>query len=208
MKERIPTVTNEELARIAVKVFGPGTQPLPGFGDALQAALAELDEREGVVFLQRLKGKTLEEIGREMGITRERVRQIEARAARRLRGKMVKFISTKRTPTEFAPPLAVEDIELLLIQASRDQRGAWGEFRSALSPEQVALWRKYWLLGSRVRRGEATSDERSLVWKEFTNSLTDEQRELWRAYRRASAYTRKVRAALRRAREGRTVYAI
>jgi DNA-binding CsgD family transcriptional regulator len=205
MEEKIPYLyTDEELA---ARVFGPGTQPLPGFSDAVRAALGELEAREKTVFLQRLGGRTLEEVGKELGISRERVRQIEARAIRRLRWRTIKYVSKTELPPP-PPPLTVEDIERLLAHASRDQREAWRKFRDTFSPEQTMLWRKYWLLGSRARRGRSVEEQRALVWKEFTNSLTDEQRALWRAYRRASAYTKKVRAALRRAREGKRVYAI
>jgi DNA-binding CsgD family transcriptional regulator len=186
---------------LAIRIFGPGTQPLPGFSDAVRAALGELEAREKTVFLQRLGGRTLEEVGKELGISRERVRQLEARAIRRLRGRTIKYISTEFPPPP-PPPLTVEDIERLLAHASRDQREAWREFRSTFSPEQAALWREYW----RIKNKE--KEKRSLVWEKFTNSLTNKQRELWRAYRRASAYTKKVRAALRRAREGGEVYAL
>jgi len=193
-------------AELAARIFGPGAEPLPGFSDAVQAALDRIGEREKIVFLRRLGGMTLEEVGKELGLTRERVRQLGARAIRRLRGRTIKYVRVVKI--ELPPPLSVEDIENLLVHASRDQREAWREFRSMLSPEQVALWRKYWRIGSKIRKGEATDDERSLVWREFTNSLSDEQRAHWRAYRRASAYTKKVRAALQRAREGRKVYVI
>jgi RNA polymerase primary sigma factor len=58
--------------------------------DALHRALAELPEREQEIVRLRygLNGsgdpKSLEEIGRHLGLTRERVRQIEARALQRL----------------------------------------------------------------------------------------------------------------------------
>jgi DNA-binding CsgD family transcriptional regulator len=193
--------------RIATRIFGPGAEPLPGFGNVLRAALAELGERERTVFLQRLAGKTLEEVGKELGLTRERVRQIEARALRRLRGRVVRYIII--TKEELPPPaLSVDDIEKLLVQASRDQREAWREFRNTFSPEQSALWRRYWNICSKIRRGGGGANARVLAWREFTSSLSAEQRALWRAYRRASAYTRKVRAALRRAREGKKVYVV
>jgi RNA polymerase primary sigma factor len=56
---------------------------------ALQEALGSLSERERSVLMLRygLEGaepKTLEEIGRELGLTRERVRQIEVESLRRL----------------------------------------------------------------------------------------------------------------------------
>jgi DNA-binding CsgD family transcriptional regulator len=186
---------------LAARIFGPGAEPLPGFGNAFRAAIAELGERERTVFLRRLGGMTLEEVGKELGITRERVRQVEARAIRRLRGQMIRYVNIELPPPP--PPLSVEDIEKLLLHASRDQREAWREFRSTFSPEQAALWREYWRIKS-----DKEKEKRSLVWREFTNSLSDEQRALWRAYRRASAYTKKVRAALRRAREGKEVYAL
>jgi len=58
--------------------------------DDLQAVLGTLDEREGAILTMRygLDGKrarTLEEVGRAFGVTRERIRQIEARALARLR---------------------------------------------------------------------------------------------------------------------------
>jgi RNA polymerase primary sigma factor len=57
---------------------------------ALHAAVAELSEREQQILTLRygLSGtedpKSLEEIGRILGVTRERVRQLEAEALRRL----------------------------------------------------------------------------------------------------------------------------
>lgn len=56
----------------------------------LAAALAQLGERERVVLTLRYgldggKPRTLEVVGREFGITRERARQIEAEALRKLR---------------------------------------------------------------------------------------------------------------------------
>ena len=58
--------------------------------DDMQKALKCLDETEKYIILNRFGfvdgiGKTLEEIGNEMGITRERVRQIQNRALKRLR---------------------------------------------------------------------------------------------------------------------------
>jgi len=43
-----------------------------------------LDEREKHIILLRSNGKTLQEVGDSLGVTRERVRQIEAKSARRL----------------------------------------------------------------------------------------------------------------------------
>jgi RNA polymerase primary sigma factor len=56
---------------------------------ALQEALGSLSERERSVLalrygLEGVEPKTLEEIGRELGLTRERVRQIEVESLRRL----------------------------------------------------------------------------------------------------------------------------
>jgi RNA polymerase primary sigma factor len=58
--------------------------------DQLQDVLATLTERESSVLQLRFglldgKPRTLEEVGRDFGVTRERVRQIEAKALRKLR---------------------------------------------------------------------------------------------------------------------------
>jgi RNA polymerase primary sigma factor len=52
--------------------------------------LASLSERERQVLEMRFglkdgQGRTLEEVGQEFGVTRERIRQIEAKALRKLR---------------------------------------------------------------------------------------------------------------------------
>ena len=54
--------------------------------DGLDYALSTLYEREHKVLLLRYKsGKTLKETGREFNVTQERIRQIEAKALRKLR---------------------------------------------------------------------------------------------------------------------------
>jgi len=58
--------------------------------EQLQEILSSLDERERQVLEMRFglkdgKGHTLEEVGRKFGVTRERIRQIEAKALRKLR---------------------------------------------------------------------------------------------------------------------------
>jgi RNA polymerase primary sigma factor len=76
--------------------FVPGDEPLPDEqvedslrNQALKQALAALSERERRVIVLRYglddsDPKTLEEIGRRLGLTRERVRQIETEALKRL----------------------------------------------------------------------------------------------------------------------------
>ena len=60
------------------------------FPGAARAAMDALDRDERLVLELRCgmrdgRSHTLEEVGRELGVTRERVRQIEARAVRKLR---------------------------------------------------------------------------------------------------------------------------
>ena len=52
----------------------------------ISAAVATLTDREqGVIMMRFQQKKTLEQCGKECGITRERIRQIEAKAIRKLR---------------------------------------------------------------------------------------------------------------------------
>ena len=58
--------------------------------DQIKDVLSSLPPREALVLQLRYglvdgKSYTLEEVGRKMGVTRERVRQIEAQAMKRLR---------------------------------------------------------------------------------------------------------------------------
>ena len=75
----------------------------------LAAALAQLGERERVVLTLRYgldggKPRTLEVVGREFGITRERARQIEAEALRKLEeADAQQTIDVEATETKHAP---------------------------------------------------------------------------------------------------------
>ena len=56
----------------------------------MEAALSELSEREQEVVKMRFglvdgQAKTLEEVGKEFGVTRERIRQIESKTLAKLR---------------------------------------------------------------------------------------------------------------------------
>jgi RNA polymerase primary sigma factor len=58
--------------------------------DQLYTVLCELNEREKKIIMLRFgleneRPMTLEEVGREFNVTRERIRQIEAKALRKLR---------------------------------------------------------------------------------------------------------------------------
>jgi len=68
-------------------VFGFTEAPAM-FGGRLSAGFAALGERDRKVLSMRCHGYTLEEVGEELGITRERVRQLETRAIARLREKV------------------------------------------------------------------------------------------------------------------------
>jgi len=63
-------------------------------GDRLDVAMADLDRRERYIVEQRLmseEGMSLAAIGRELGVSRERARQLEARAKRKLRKSLSEF---------------------------------------------------------------------------------------------------------------------
>jgi RNA polymerase sigma-32 factor len=62
-----------------------------GIGNHLGVALGMLDKRERYIVEQRILGEndvSLAELGRELGVSRERARQIEARAKRKLRDRL------------------------------------------------------------------------------------------------------------------------
>lgn len=59
--------------------------------DSLHGLLATLHPREASIAMRREHGDTLEELGKRWGITRERVRQIEARLHRDMREKLERF---------------------------------------------------------------------------------------------------------------------
>ncbi|MBF7019886.1 hypothetical protein ISO99_08190 [Staphylococcus sp. 18_1_E_LY] len=75
-------------------------EKLPDFTKIKNEILKSVSERELKVLRNRNKGKTLEEIAKEINVTRERVRQIEVKAKRNLKGsselsKMINFILFK-----------------------------------------------------------------------------------------------------------------
>ncbi len=64
-------------------------------GEWLKSSIAELNEREQIIIRERRlreDGRTLEELGRRFGISKERVRQIEARALQKLKISLLKRI--------------------------------------------------------------------------------------------------------------------
>jgi RNA polymerase sigma-32 factor len=87
--------------------FLPDQRPSPeevviGLRDAatrsrwLAEALGELSQRERAIISQRRltdEGSTLEELGRELGVSKERVRQLEHRAMLKLRASILKRVS-------------------------------------------------------------------------------------------------------------------
>ncbi len=87
--------------------FLPDQRPSPeevviGLRDAatrsrwLAEALGELSQRERAIISQRRlteEGSTLEELGRELGVSKERVRQLEHRALLKLRASILKRVS-------------------------------------------------------------------------------------------------------------------
>lgn len=64
----------------------------------LKSALGQLSDREQTIIKERHLGYetvTLEELGKELGVSKERVRQLEQRAMGKLKSSMKKFITTK-----------------------------------------------------------------------------------------------------------------
>ena len=91
--DRYQTGRDEFLERLA----GPDIEEhendyLPAVRGVLERMLGVLDERDGSILRQRFglsehrEPQTLEQIGRRFGVSKERIRQLEARALQRLRG--------------------------------------------------------------------------------------------------------------------------
>jgi hypothetical protein len=113
MPKTFPTVANDYLfahtGLTAEQLFRPKTAndapevwkiaPRAGFtpqcavdfGCDLPKLMLSLDKRERRVILLRLQGATLEEIGAEIGVTKERIRQNEARALKKIRWRCLKL---------------------------------------------------------------------------------------------------------------------
>jgi len=83
---RAPDPTPEDAAARRAEV--------DGVKNALDEALEKLDDRERRIVHARLMSDeptTLEQLGREMGVSKERVRQLEERVCRKLRGELADY---------------------------------------------------------------------------------------------------------------------
>lgn len=78
------TMDREELARLSTG----GSLDWLEAKEITDKATRDLPERMRGVLMQRINGETLEEIGEELGISRERVRQIELKALRLCRRRL------------------------------------------------------------------------------------------------------------------------
>lgn len=80
---------------------------IPDFAKRLEQYVLEsdrlTDREKNVVVLRSIRGKTLEEIAREYQVTRERIRQLEAKAIRKLC-----FFAPTKTLQEFYPEMTSE----------------------------------------------------------------------------------------------------
>jgi RNA polymerase primary sigma factor len=77
----------------------------------LKSALLILDDREKTIVLERFglnggKPKTLEQIGRTIGVTRERIRQLQARALSKLRRALTRDINAASAGVRLATEAA------------------------------------------------------------------------------------------------------
>lgn len=77
---------------------------IPDFAKRLEQYVLEsdrlTDREKNVVVLRAIRGKTLEEIAREYQVTRERIRQVEAKAIRKLR-----YFAPEKALQEFYPEM-------------------------------------------------------------------------------------------------------
>lgn len=77
---------------------------IPDFAKRLEQCVLEsdrlTDREKNIIVLRSIRGKTLEEIAREFQVTRERIRQIEVKAIRKLR-----YFAPTKTLQEFYPEM-------------------------------------------------------------------------------------------------------
>ncbi|WP_435029322.1 sigma factor-like helix-turn-helix DNA-binding protein [Levyella massiliensis] len=77
---------------------------IPDFAKRLEQCVLEsdrlTDREKNIIVLRSIRGKTLEEIAREYQVTRERIRQIEVKAIRKLR-----YFAPTKTLQEFYPEM-------------------------------------------------------------------------------------------------------
>lgn len=82
----VTNITDIYPLNLAKSIFGSEAEAREVYIPGIAAAVATLSEREQSVIALRFQRKmTLEQCGKEYGITRERIRQIEAKAIRKLR---------------------------------------------------------------------------------------------------------------------------
>src|SRR3989344_2982637 len=87
-------------------------------------ALEKIDPRGAKILRQRHEGdKTLEEIGEEMGLTRERVRQLEAEA----HFKVKCFLETGHLPVYLQRKRFTQEEDDLIIELSKDEKFRSGQ---------------------------------------------------------------------------------
>lgn len=86
----LDTVVGDKEDGTTLKDFIAAPDSVEGevIGEELAAKLGKLPERHRRVLELRVQGKTLKEAGRELGITRERARQIEAKALGKLKASL------------------------------------------------------------------------------------------------------------------------
>jgi len=95
----------------------------------VEKAVNELTEKEQMVMNHRFfDEETLKEIGERLGVGRERIRQIEAKALRKIRHRMWKWLKTKEEREE-------ENQELCRDQQRSDQETAKWRLRQSSDPK-------------------------------------------------------------------------
>ncbi len=107
---------------LAKSILGDETEALKVYISGIPLALATLSEREREVIRLRFQKKmTLEQCGKEHGITRERIRQIEAKAIRKLRhpsrANMIKAVPLAEVQQQHSEYLKLSQAYELLSKA-------------------------------------------------------------------------------------------
>lgn len=134
---KLPEKEYTEAERFYSKAFGiekqKANEMMPDDAEeAIEKVLGTLTEQEADVVRMRMSGKTLEEVGKEFNVTRERIRQIEAKAFRKVRHpSRARYLRVGCAAIEEADKRFEEEKARIIERYMEEKRAVDAEFRNA-----------------------------------------------------------------------------